>query len=85
MAPEKFRGQPQTPKMDVWSLFATMAFVVNAADFRNKNEDDPESVFEAVKQAAAADQSPMRLLCKMAEVDHTKRASAGQMLAELDL
>ncbi|KAI1908856.1 hypothetical protein LOZ12_005098 [Ophidiomyces ophidiicola] len=83
MAPEILRDRTinQTPKVDVWSLFVTVAFALNANGYRKlRLKSDDEIILAAAK---AADASPLKRIKDMAIVDPTKRASAAQMLLRL--
>ncbi|KAI1956311.1 hypothetical protein LOZ58_006388 [Ophidiomyces ophidiicola] len=83
MAPEVLRNRSikQTPKVDVWSLFVTIAFTLNVNGYRNSQlPSDDKIILAAVK---AADTWPLERIKDMAIVDPTKRASAAQMLLKL--
>ncbi|KAL1877366.1 hypothetical protein VTK73DRAFT_8661 [Phialemonium thermophilum] len=69
---------PQSPKMDVWSLFATMVAIDSRfRDFPPRADD--YGVVLGVLQAKA----PTSLLEPMARLDPNRRASAAQMLVQL--
>lgn len=84
-APEVYTDKPQTPKIDIWALFVTIAEVHPAhPDFPGP---DPEArftsraaVLEAVSAAAAAAKPRIR---PMVREDPERRASAAQMLVSL--
>ncbi|KAJ4209919.1 hypothetical protein NW767_000198 [Fusarium falciforme] len=80
MAPEVYQGsrQPQTVKMDIWSLFVTLAYAMNAAGFRRKPRHSREQVFKAVWEAA--NWVRLRQFREMAIEDPDYRATAGDML-----
>jgi len=83
MAPEILQnsGCRQTSKVDVWSLFVTMAYALNANGYRQKQ---PRHLTEAVEMALAAAKAPLLDPIKdMAIVDPVKRASAAEMLIKL--
>jgi len=82
MAPELFSDQAsQTAKVDVWSLFFTLAEVMNVDGFRRKRLNTTASRIKAVEEAARhPDFYPLR---DMAIVDPSLRASAGEMLDKL--
>ncbi|KAI0118159.1 kinase-like protein [Nemania sp. FL0031] len=77
LAPELYNGQPQTPKMDIWSLFVTIAEIAPDYDFPPKTVDGPSHIIQAVQKAAAASYPQLR---PMARTNPTLRASAAQML-----
>ena len=77
MAPEMYFSEgPQTAKMDVWSLFATLMVVTETAGF-NEQIDSYDRVLELIRDAATIHHN----LSPMARKDPTLRASAAQMLA----
>lgn len=78
MAPEILSNnrQTQTTKVDIWSLFATLAWVDDAAGFRTKNFETPPEIINGVRAAAEVSYQ----LKSMAEVDPYYRASAAQIL-----
>jgi len=83
MAPEFFSnpGILQTPKVDVWSLFVTLAEATNVDGFRQKPFNTNELRVRRVEEAT---HSPdFGLLRDMAIVDPSRRASAGEMLDKL--
>ncbi|KAI3326972.1 kinase-like domain-containing protein [Xylariaceae sp. AK1471] len=67
---------PQSPKMDVWSLFATVV----AFDSRFK-EFPPQTYDYAISLSALEDKAPQSFLEPMARLHPDRRASAAQMLA----
>ncbi|KAM3501324.1 hypothetical protein MY11210_009389 [Beauveria gryllotalpidicola] len=72
---------PQTPKMDVWSLFVTLAYALNAGGFREKPLHSPSLRIKAVEEAANTQIfQPIR---DMAKADHNLRATAADMLDKL--
>lgn len=82
MAPEMFvPGAPQTPKVDVWSLFVTMACTLDVAGFRQKPLNTEEDRLKAI--FAAAKDPVLENISEMAIFDAKKRASAAQMLVKL--
>ncbi|KAL9024816.1 MAG: hypothetical protein Q9196_006237, partial [Gyalolechia fulgens] len=79
-APEiYFHGHPQTSKMDIWSLFVTLASVTRAAGFDEDKLENYRQVLDVVKKAAVTELSA---LSAMAREDPTLRASAAQMLVQ---
>ncbi|KAL2691543.1 hypothetical protein Neosp_001931 [[Neocosmospora] mangrovei] len=83
MAPEAHQDSrwPQAVKMDIWSLFVTLAYATNAAGFQNKPTNPREQVFKAVREAA--DGVRLRQFRKMAIEDPDDRATAGDMLDKI--
>ncbi|KID76048.1 calcium/calmodulin-dependent protein kinase, partial [Metarhizium brunneum ARSEF 3297] len=81
MAPELENSpdSPQTPKMDVWSLFVTLAYALNGAGFRQKPLHNTPLRIKAIQEAA----NEFRPLRDMAHVDPRERATAGDMLDRL--
>jgi hypothetical protein len=79
-APKLYTDKPQTPKMDIWSLFVTIAEVhpehPNFPDWA-RLRDYSTDVLPAVLATAAAATPQLR---PMARVDPEQRASAAQML-----
>ncbi|KAI1970586.1 hypothetical protein LOZ53_006011 [Ophidiomyces ophidiicola] len=83
MAPEVLQNRTikQTPKVDIWSLFVTIAFTLDVNGYRKLPlRSNDQKVFAAVK---AADTLALKEIKDMAIVDPTKRASAAQMLLKL--
>ena len=82
MAPEilDLQEKQQTPKVDTWSLFVTMAYAINADGFRYKNFKPNSAIVKAVLQAAR--DPHMEPIKEMAIVDPNKRASAAHMLVK---
>ena len=83
MAPELEHSlqQPQTPKMDVWSLFVTLIYALDVADFRRKPLQTVQQRIKATQEAAST--GMLRPLKGMAEIDPSKRASAADMLDQV--
>jgi serine/threonine protein kinase len=83
MAPEMFRKGGQTSKLDVWSLFVTMLWTLDAGGFRQRSNqfESVEDVQEAVLHAASNVDSVSKIQ-EMAAVNPKERASAAQMLVK---
>ena len=88
MAPALYRNRvqgngTQTPKMDVWSLFATMLWVLNEDGFRAK-ADNFRSHHEAETAIAniANRGGRVEVILEMANINPCERASAAQMLCK---
>ncbi|KAH7316717.1 kinase-like domain-containing protein [Stachybotrys elegans] len=83
MAPEmNQRGQPQTSKVDIWSLFATLAFATNAAGFRDKLHS--RTLNPDVDIAAAAEEPSLSRFKDMASRNPAYRPTARELLDRLD-
>lgn len=83
MAPEVLRhdGERQTSKVDVWSLFVTMAYVLDANGYRKKQLKTKAQIITAALEAA---QTPLMVPFKdMAILDPNERASAAGILRKL--
>lgn len=78
VAPEIYYHQPQTTKLDVWSLFVTIASIRQPADFDEKRLKGYEDVLNQVRTAA----TNLPALNPMAREDPALRASAAQMLVQ---
>lgn len=79
-APEVYRHGVQTPKMDIWSLFVTIAWTLDFDRFR-QNLYLSTSLPQAY-QAILAMTSMIGEIHEMARVDPEDRASAAQMLVK---
>lgn len=87
MAPEIHAcGQEQTPKADIWSLAVTILWTLDTNDFRHASRaiTTYEEVLGAVASALEVNDRGMDLIRTMAEVDPEQRASATNILAEID-
>ncbi|KAJ5244027.1 hypothetical protein N7489_004123 [Penicillium chrysogenum] len=80
MAPEVYEHGVQTHKMDVWSLFVTIAWVVDFDGFR-QNLHHFKSIPQA-REAILAMASSIRGMKEMARVNPDERASAAQILVK---
>lgn len=82
MAPELFDpSRPPQTKVDVWSIFVTLAWVANADNFQNKQIMEFLPRMTAVQEAI---NHPFLKHCReMAAFKHEQRASAGDMLDKL--
>ncbi|KPM35528.1 hypothetical protein AK830_g11033 [Neonectria ditissima] len=80
-APEVFQTVRQTHKADVWSLFATMLWTLNAEGFRdasfNMTREDAEK-----RVLRATSHSDVISIQEMARTNPQERASAAQMLVK---
>ena len=81
MAPELHRGRGQSTKADVWSLFVTMLWMLNAGGFRAATDQcqSYEQVVALILEIANKDPNAMKIR-EMAIEDPSKRASAADML-----
>ena len=83
MSPEMLQRGDQTHKIDVWSLFVTMIWVLDAGGFRQKSNCFKTIV--EVQQAVLFTASNIGLVAKIREMaiaNPEKRASAAQMLVK---
>ncbi|KAK2749615.1 hypothetical protein FQN57_005837 [Myotisia sp. PD_48] len=81
MAPELLTKQEiQTPKIDVWSLFVTLAYAMNGAGFRKKPLNSHQQVKDAINAAANHKIFSQLKASHMVEIDPKLRASAGFLL-----
>ena len=81
--PEMFVERCQTHKVDVWSLFVTMLWILDAGEFRQRSTQfkyDAE-VQRAASFAASNVDSDLKIQ-EMAIVNPEERASAAQMLVK---
>ena len=83
MAPEMFRKGGQTSKLDVWSLFVTMLWTLDAGGFRQRSNQfkSVEDAQEAVLHVAL-NVNTVSKIQEMAAVNPKERASAAQMLVK---
>ncbi|KAK2775939.1 hypothetical protein FQN53_002927 [Emmonsiellopsis sp. PD_33] len=84
MAPEMFYrgGGCQTTKVDIWSLFITLMWVLNDQGFREKVNCLSSGQVQDLAESAASGQY-LSNLKEMAIFDPAKRASAAQMLVKI--
>lgn len=83
MPPEIFREGYQTHKVDVWSLFVTMLWTLDAGDFRSRsNQFQYDAEVQRAVLSAASNVSAVSKIREMAIVNPEKRASAAQMLVK---
>ena len=78
-APEVNQPGLQTTKVDVWSLFVTVMWILNTEEFHAK-EHQFKSSAEVYDTVAAAAKGSLAQIAWMAAVDPKQRASAAQML-----
>ncbi|KAF2176607.1 kinase-like protein [Zopfia rhizophila CBS 207.26] len=83
MAPEFYQQGEQTYKVDVWSLFVTMLWLLDVRAFRQtwKQFKSPREVHEVVLFAASSEDIVSKIR-EMAIVNPEERASAAQMLVK---
>jgi len=83
MAPEVYNRQPQSTKVDIWSLFATYIWIQNTEQFRDWCAQ--YSVGQIHKWLVRLSELPQYARIKMmASYNPKKRPSAAQQLAILD-
>lgn len=73
--------EPHTSKVDVWSLFVTMAYAMNVDDYWLKRFKNPHECIKAV--LVAAKDSRLSHIKDMAEVKADQRPSAADLLMRL--
>ncbi|PGH03967.1 serine/threonine protein kinase [Blastomyces parvus] len=73
-------GETQTCKVDIWSLFVTVAFALNVNQYRSKVLNSHAECIAVALQAASAPE--LQRIQDMAERDPYKRPSAAQMLVK---
>jgi serine/threonine protein kinase len=83
MPPEMFQEGDQTHKVDVWSLFVTMLWILDAGKFRQRSNKfkTVAEVGRAVLSVASTVDSVSKIR-EMAIVNPEERASAAQMLVK---
>lgn len=78
MAPEIDKGERQSCKVDVWSLFITLLWTLDINGFRRSNLTGRTQIREAILNVTS--NSSMSGLKQMAVIDPLQRASVAQML-----
>ncbi|EGC44450.1 STE family protein kinase [Histoplasma capsulatum var. duboisii H88] len=73
-------GARQTCKVDIWSLFVTVAFALNVNQYMSRMLNLPAECVEVALQAARAPE--LQTIQDMTEIDPSKRPSAAQMLVK---
>ncbi|RSL51566.1 hypothetical protein CEP53_008410 [Fusarium sp. AF-6] len=82
IAPELLQGVGQTTKMDIWSLYVTLAYAMNADGFREKSRGRLYwRILNIVKEVTQGDM--LRRFRDMAIEEPKDRATAGDMLENL--
>ncbi|RDW68778.1 uncharacterized protein DSM5745_08538 [Aspergillus mulundensis] len=81
-APEYFRGASASTASDVWSLFVTLLWAINADNIRSLGDDGVIVFIQTVLQISRASQWAGAFR-EMRREDPTERASAAQMLVKL--
>ncbi|MCJ1347179.1 hypothetical protein MMC31_005400 [Peltigera leucophlebia] len=82
LAPELYESKtPHTSKVDVWSLFVTLSYALNAAGIQQNSLETKEEMINAT--LAATMDPDFHAIKDMAIIDPDARASAAQMLAKL--
>ena len=81
MPPEMFREGAQTDKVDVWSLFVTMLWTLDAGKFRQRsNQFKSNAEVHRVVVFAASNVGTVSKIRDMAIVNPVERVSAAQVL-----
>ena len=78
MAPEVYNSGQQTAKADVWSLFATILYLMDGERFRTKPPTNQAAVFDSITKAAHS--NSFINIKDMTVWRPNDRTSAGQML-----
>jgi serine/threonine protein kinase len=81
MAPEMFQNREQTHKVDVWSLFVTIIWTLNAQGFREASNGFKS--YEDAQRMVWSTTSQVVTIQEMARINPEERASAAQMLISL--
>lgn len=83
MAPEMYQEGDQTHRVDVWSLFVTMPWVLDAGEFRQRsNRFKTIAEVQRAVLFAASNADSVSKVREMAIVNPEERASAAQMLVK---
>jgi serine/threonine protein kinase len=83
IAPEMFQERGQTHKVDVWSLFVTMLWTLDAGEFRQRsNQFKTDTQVQQAVLSAAFNVDSVSKIREMAIVNPEERASAAQMLVK---
>ena len=85
MSPEILQERDQTHKVDVWSLFVTMLWILDAGKFRQRHRSNWFKSVAEVQRAvlsAALNVDSVSKIREMAVVNPEERASAAQMLVK---
>ena len=82
MPPEMFQGGGQTHKVDVWSLFVTMLWILDAEFRQRSNKFKTVGQVQQVVLSAASNVDLVSKIREMAIVNPEERASAAQMLVK---
>ncbi|KAH8587513.1 kinase-like domain-containing protein [Bisporella sp. PMI_857] len=83
MPPEMLQEGDQTHKVDVWSLFVTMLWILDAGEFRQRsNRFKTVAEVQRAVLSAALNMDSVSKIREMAAVNPKERASAAQMLVK---
>jgi len=83
MPPEMLQEGDQTHKVDVWSLFVTMLWILDAGEFRQRsNRFKTVAEVQRAVLSAALNVDSVSKIREMAAVNPKERASAAQMLVK---
>ncbi|KAL2692473.1 hypothetical protein Neosp_002883 [[Neocosmospora] mangrovei] len=88
MAPEVIYGEIQTPKLDVWSLYLTIVWVLDDQNFRQRcltleYNRGPDRLFQGIWTLVWPVPTRLGHLQAMVSANASNRASAGDMLQQL--
>ncbi|KAK3320402.1 kinase-like domain-containing protein [Cercophora scortea] len=84
MAPEVYLRQPQSTKVDIWSLFATVVWVRNTSGFRPTCSQLGAQQIHTWLSRIATSHTDYTNIAAMASINPKKRPTASQQLAILD-
>ncbi|KAL9099877.1 MAG: hypothetical protein Q9163_004683 [Psora crenata] len=71
---------PPSHKVDVWSLFVSLAWAIDAEGYQSTNKETVHQILDAVSKAC--EDNWIKKYKAMATIDPTKRASAHDILTE---
>ena len=78
--PNDMADEPQSPKVDVWSLFVTIAYARDVCNYRTRRLNTSDDFLDAAREACT--ESWMSKYSDMAIEDPIRRASASDILQQ---
>lgn len=84
MAPEVYHRQPQSTKVDIWSLFATVVWVRNTQEFRGMCGQLAAPHIHSWLVSIAREEEGYENIRNMAQINPRKRPSAATQLSILN-